>query len=165
MKTLIIYSSKTGNTKKVAEGILEVMPKNTVIAPIEDNIDSEEFDLVLIGYWVDKTTADSKILSYIEKISGKKIGIFATLGAYPDSKHASDALKNIRELLEPRNEVIAEFICQGKVDPKITEQFEKLPLDHPMSMTPKRRQRHKDASTHPNQDDIKNSQDVFRDIV
>ena len=136
------------------------MPKGTVIAPIEDNIDTEEFDLILIGYWVDKTTADSKILSYIEKISDKKIGIFATLGAYPDSEHASGALKSIRDLLEARNQVVAEFICQGKVDPKITEQFENLPPDHRMYMTPERRQRHEDASTHPDQADIKNTQEL-----
>ena len=165
MKTLIIYSSKTGNTKKIAEGILKVLPKETVLAKVEENIDPSEFDTILIGFWVDKTTADEKVRNYIKSIEGKKVGIFATLGAYPDSDHARDALKNVRGFLEPQNEVIGEFICQGKVDPKITEQFENLPPDHRMYMTPERRQRHKDASTHPDEKDIKNAQGVFKNIL
>ena len=123
-----------------------------------------DFDKVLVGFWVDKTIAEPKARDFIEKIKGKKVGIFATLGAYPDSDHARDALKNTKELLEPQNQVVKEFICQGKVDPKITEQFEKLPPGHPMYMTEERKQRHKDASTHPDHDDIKNAQEVFKNI-
>lgn len=164
MKTLITYSSKTGNTKKVAEGILEVLPENTVIAPIEDNVNPDEFDIVLIGFWVDKTLADENIRNYTKRLKGKKVSIFATLGDYPDTDHAKDSLKVMRELLEQENEVVKEFICQGKIDPKITNYFEQLPQGHPMYMTPGRKKKHEDASTHPDEEDIKNAQEVFKDI-
>lgn len=165
MKTLITYSSKTGNTKKIAEAILEVLPKETVIVPIEQEINPQEFDLIVIGFWVDKTMADEKVRNYIQKVKGKKVGIFATLGAYPDTDHAKDALKNVKKLLEPQNEVIREFICQGKIDPKITAEFEQLPPDHFLSMTPERRRKHKEALTHPDEDDIKKAKETFKDII
>lgn len=164
MKTLITYSSKTGNTKMIAEAILEVLPKDTKIALIEEDIDPNKFEIILIGFWVDKTLADEKIRNYTKRVKGKKIGIFATLGEYPDTQHAKDALKGMRDLLEVENEVIKEFICQGKIDSKITEYFETLPPTHPMYMTAERRKKHEDASTHPDKDDIKNAQEAFKDI-
>lgn len=164
MKTLIVYSSKTGNTKKVAEGILEVLPKDTVIASVEEDVDPSEFDVVLVGFWVDRGIADAKAKKYIEKIKGKKVGIFGTLGAYPESEHGKQSIINTKELLEPQNEVIAEFLCQGKIDPKLIEMFESLPLDHPHGMTEERRKRHKDASSHPDEHDIKKAQEIFKEI-
>ena len=165
MKTLITYSTLTGNTKQIAEAIKEVMPKDTVIASVEENIDPKDFDLVLLGFWVNQTKADDQFIEYTKRVTGKKVGIFATLGAYPDTQHATDALKNVRELLVPQNEVLKEFICQGKIDPKITANFEKLPPDHFLSMTPERRRKHKEALKHPDEEDIRNAKDAFRDII
>ena len=52
-----------------------------------ENIDSDEFDIILIGFWVHKGIADAKAMKYIDKIKGKKVGVFGTLGAYTDSEH------------------------------------------------------------------------------
>ncbi len=60
MKILLTYSSKTGNTRKVAEGIYEILPEGSLITPIEENINPNEFDLILVGFWVDKGMADEK---------------------------------------------------------------------------------------------------------
>lgn len=165
MNVLLTYSSRTGNTKKVAEGIYEILPDNSVIAPVEENKDPSDFDLILVGFWVDKGTADQKAKKYMEQIAGKKVGIFGTLGAYPDSDHAKKALRRVRELLEPKNEVVAEFLCQGKVDSKLTEKFKDLPPDHPHAMTEERRKRHLEASKHPNEQDIKEAQEIFKSLI
>lgn len=165
MKILLTYSSKTGNTKKVAEGIYEILPEGSLITPIEGNINPNEFDLILMGFWVDKGMADEKAKKYMEKIEGKKVGVFGTLGAYPDSDHAKKTLKRVRELLEVKNEVVAEFLCQGKVDPKLIEKFKKLPASHPHGMTEERRKRHEEASKHPNEQDIKEAQKIFGDLI
>lgn len=165
MKILLTYSSKTGNTRKVAEGIYEILPEGSLITPIEENINPNEFDLILVGFWVDKGMADEKAKKYMEKIEGKKVGVFGTLGAYPDSDHAKKTLKRVRELLEVKNEVIAEFLCQGKVDPKLIEKFKELPAGHPHGMTEERRKRHEEASKHPNEQDIKEAQKIFGDLI
>lgn len=164
MKTLITYSSLTGNTKKVAEGIYKIAPSNSLIARIEDYIDPSDFDYILVGFWVDKGTADKKAIRYIERLEGKKVGIFATLGAYPDSEHAKDSLKRTRKLIELKNEVVAEFICHGKVDPKLIERFKNLPAGNPHALTDERKKRHEEASKHPDERDIINAQRVFKKL-
>lgn len=49
MKFLIVYSSKTGNTKKVAEALARVAPIGSEIHSIEEAGDADGFDVILQG--------------------------------------------------------------------------------------------------------------------
>lgn len=165
MRILLTYSSKTGNTKKVADAIYEQMPRQTVYVPITDTLNPDEFDVIFVGFWVDKGLPDAKAKRFIESIKGKKVGVFATLGAYPDSDHAKETLQRTRALLEPDNQVMGEFICQGAVDPKLIEAFKKFPKGHPHYLDDARKKRHADAREHPNDQDFKNAKAVFSELV
>lgn len=164
MKMIIVYSSKTGNTKKVAEAIYEEFFDKASLFKVEEAPCADEFDIVLIGFWINRGKPDEKAMEYMKNIKGKKVGIFATLGAYPDSDHAKRSMINAKAMLEPQNEVVAEFICQGKVDSNILEKFKDLPKDNPHALTPERIARHKEASKHPNQTDFENARAEFRKI-
>ena len=55
MKSIVIYSSLTGNTKQVAEAITSVLPEGTpCVAMSELPSDIESYDLVFAGFWVDR---------------------------------------------------------------------------------------------------------------
>jgi hypothetical protein len=82
---------------------------------------SENYDNVIIGYWVNKGTADTKMLEYMKKTNDKKV------------------IENGYELLNNKNVVLDHFICQGKIDPALTEMFKKFPSDHPHAITPERK--------------------------
>ena len=97
MKTLITYSTKTGNTKKVAEAISKTIT-NSEIMDIAD-VQNLDYDLIIVGTWIDKGTADAKALKFINGIKDKNTAFFFTLGAYPDSKHAQDCIDNIQSYL------------------------------------------------------------------
>ncbi|MDR2258623.1 MAG: flavodoxin family protein, partial [Treponema sp.] len=59
-KGLIVYSSKTGNTKKVAEGILKALQEKNLdvrIAAVEENPAPADWNLV--GFWLDKGDMDA----------------------------------------------------------------------------------------------------------
>ncbi|MDR1315517.1 MAG: flavodoxin family protein [Spirochaetales bacterium] len=164
MKILTVYSSKTGNTKKVAEAIHEVMPEGSVLASLPSAPDPGGFDFIALGFWVDKGTADAHTLEYIKKIAGKKTGLFMTLGASPDSEHAQKCMSAVRALLEPHNTVTREFICQGKIDPELSKMFEKFPAGHPHAMTPERKALHARAAAHPDGDDLRRAAACFAGI-
>lgn len=151
MKILIAVSSKTGNTRKLAEAIHAALPE-AELHNVESAPDPNQFDLIFIGFWVDKGTADGKAQEYIRQIEKKNVAIFGTLGAYPDSQHAHDSLKNIAELL-PDCQIIDRYICQGSIDPKLIEWMSTLPAEHPHAPDAERRKRWEDASTHPDVND------------
>ena len=66
---------------------------------------------------------------YMKGIKDKKVALFATLGGYPDSDHAVKVIENARELIEASNDYIGSFICQGKIDPELTERSKQYPPD------------------------------------
>jgi flavodoxin len=164
MKTMVVYSSKTGNTKMVAESILDVMPENSELFAVGDAPDPNGYDFIALGCWVDKGAPDKAACEYFEKVKGIKVGIFATLGAKPDSKHAKDIVAKTSELLAV-NEVMGHFVCQGKIDPKLIEMFRKFPPGHPHASTPESEERWRSASTHPDKADLEKAKIAFKEIL
>lgn len=165
MKSMIIYSSLTGNTKLVAEAIFTVLPRPAEIYPVELAPLADDYDFVVVGFWVDRGTADKKAQNYLQSLRNKKVGLFATLGAYPDSDHARESMVNAASLLDASNQLAGTFICQGKVDPKLIEKFKDLSPGHPHAMTPEREARHREAAKHPNDEDLKKAKLIFTEII
>jgi flavodoxin len=165
MKILVTYSTLTGNTKKVAEAILKVMPEGTDIFPIEEAPAPEQYDLICLGFWANRENADNKAQNYMNQIKNKKVALFATLGAYPDSEHALKTMENAKANLHEENDVVGTYMCQGKVDEKLIKRFAELPADHPHGMTPERKARIEEASKHPNSEDFKKAQEIFGDVL
>lgn len=124
MKGIIIYSSKTGNTKRMAEKIYEALKDEyeMTIKNIRDSPDMESYEFVLLGGWVDRGTLEPQARKYLDKIKNKKLGLFATLGAMPDSEHGKKVIKNLEELLKDKDS-LGQYICPGLVDPKMIEKL------------------------------------------
>ena len=160
MKTLVIYSSLTGNTKKVAEAMAEVMPECTVLPVEEAPASVQEYDLVAVGYWVDKGMPDGKTRSWLGGVENARLAFFGTLGAWPDSDHAKECMAHGEKLaLEPErgNTVLGSWLCQGRIDPRILEVMAKMAGNiHPM--TEERRARIAEAAKHPDDDDCRRAQ-------
>ncbi|MGL4988632.1 MAG: flavodoxin family protein [Cetobacterium sp.] len=164
MKTLITYSSKTGNTKKIAEAIHEGIP-NATILPISDLINLD-YDLIFIGGWIDRAIFDEVTLTLAKQIFNKKIVYFFTLGASPDSDHAKSCIKNIETILEENNNTILnKFYCQGAIDPKLISLFSSFDSNHKMAPTEERKKRWNDAKSHPDKNDLKNAKDFAISIL
>lgn len=167
MKILVTYSSWTGNTKKVAKAIYEEIGGD--LKPMSEVESWEEYDFLALGFFVDKGFAGDEAKAFMEKIRGKKVGLFATLGAYPDGDHAKNVMQRGRELMnENKNTLLCEFICQGAIDPKLIERMRKMAIQqgdkavHPI--TPEREQRWKDAASHPDKMDLQNAKKAFSNI-
>jgi len=148
MKFLIVYSSQTGNTKKLAEAVYESVTGEKEIYPISEAPEPDGFDLIAVGFWLQAGKPDPKTMEYLPKIgSGKRLFLFATHGAASDSDHVNNALIAAKGL-SPDSEIAGMFSCQGEVNPKVLEKVSAKPQppiwlkDAP------------DAKGHPNDTDI-----------
>lgn len=166
-KSLVVYSSLTGNTKKVAEAVQSVIP-NCDIFPIENlpaNIDDYYF--VSVGYWVDRGLPDAKSKKFIKSLKNMNVALFGTLGAYPDSPHALGCIRDSEAMLKKEgsnNNVLGSFLCLGKIDPKLIDYMGKFMGDtHPL--TPERKARLLEAQTHPDNKDLENVKAVFKSFA
>ena len=88
MKGLIVYSSLSGNTKKIAEAIAEVAEDSELISVREFQSSMlANFDLFYIGYWVDKGDCDAATLRLLAQLKDKRIVLFGTLGAAEQTEY------------------------------------------------------------------------------
>ena len=70
MKTLIAYSTLTGNTKKVCEAAAKAF-ENVEVLEVNE-VKNLDYDLIIVGTWIDKGTADTKAKKFIESLSNQK---------------------------------------------------------------------------------------------
>jgi flavodoxin len=126
MKGLIVYSSKTGKTKKMGEEIATFLKKNdieTSITPVEEikNKNVNEYNYVFLGCW----TSGLMILNQhpnqdwvnsiknLPEMTDKKIGLFTTYKLATGSmfkkmkKAIPNANGNIRLEMKSRNGLLS----------------------------------------------------------
>lgn len=166
MKSLVVYSSRTGNTRKIAEAVAGALP-GCQLYPVEEAPLPEGYDLVAVGYWVDKGMPDDKAKKYMEQIKNCNVALFGTLGAWPDSEHAAHCKVQGEALLtDPAqgNKVLGTFLCQGRVDPAVVAMMQKMANSgHPM--TEERRARLEEAAKHPDEEDCRKARETFADFA
>ena len=110
----IVCNSLTGNTKMLADTIKSVLPNN--------NND----DIVFVGFWTDKGTADSKTIEYLKLLRDKKIFLFGTCGFGGSEAYFDRILTNVKSNIDSSNEVIGEYMCQGKMPSSVRERYLKM---------------------------------------
>ena len=139
MKTLIIYSSKTGNTRSIAEAIHEALPDSDIL-PVENAPAPEtlpgEYGMVCVGYWVDKGGPDAAMTAFMETVETKNVGVFCTLAYWADSAHAHDALAAGVALVKEKNRVLGGYVCNGAMSQAMIDRFRANGTSGPHSASP-----------------------------
>ena len=64
MKSLVVYSSQTGNTQKLAESVYAVLPGEKEIWPVDEAPAPENFDVVAAGFWLQAGKPDPKAAAW-----------------------------------------------------------------------------------------------------
>lgn len=83
----IIFSSPTGNTRLLADAIRDALPEeNCNYFGVSENADTQS-DILFIGFWTDKGTADKATLDLLEKLKNKRIFLFGTAGFGGDEEY------------------------------------------------------------------------------
>ena len=153
MKSLVLWSSRTGNTKKVAEAIYEALPGEKDILEEGREKDLSSYDLIFVGFWAFRRGADMVARRTLTKMEGKKVAIYATAGTYPDSQAAKDYLDNAAALLPESAKCLGTWICQGRVNSFHTgKRNPNKEAVHPLP--PERLARLEEAEKHPDEKDL-----------
>ncbi len=124
MKTLIVYSSQTGNTQKLAATFNDLLGGKKTFCPISEAPDPVGYDLVVLGFWLQAGKPDPKSSEYLAKIGDTKLFLFATHGAAADSVHALKAIEQAISLA-PSAKMAGTFNCPGEVNSLFLEKVRK----------------------------------------
>ncbi len=168
MNILILYSSVTGNTQKLAQAI-QSRTHNITCLPIEqvrqinDKIRRSEYDILFLGFWVYRGKPDPRMLRFMQSLKNVRTAVFGTLAAYPDSDHARRCLSAAKDCLHG-NTVLGGFLCLGKLTEKrLTQKMQAGSTKHPM--TDERKKRLLEGLKHPDTQDCENFQKFFDTVT
>lgn len=158
MKVLVVWSSVTGNTEKIARAAARGCPGAQVCA-VDKAPDPAGFGPVFLAFWCDKGEIDANSLAYLDRIrdaakaKGAPIDVafFGTMGGEPESERARQWLQRkvaeqaaAGEFIRP----IGARLWQGRIDPQVVERMKRM-----MPMPPERLARIEAAAAHPNAED------------
>ena len=128
MKGFIAYSSKTGNTKRMAKYLYDALKENRdlTLLDLKDKPDLSGYDYGLLGGWCDRALPDKAVMKALEG-APKKLGLFLTMGAMPDSEHGERAMEGLKKCLsDHKKESLGTYLCPGKVDEKLAARIDLL---------------------------------------
>ena len=132
----ILFSSLTGNTKKLADAIHETLPEEgcEYFGAIKTPVPSSE--LLYIGFWTDKGNADNETLTLLSTLKNRRIFLFGTAGFGGSDAYFQKILGQVRQSIDPSNTIIGEYMCQGKMPQSVRERYMKMKEnpEHPANL-------------------------------
>ena len=133
MKTLIVYSTISGNTKAVCERIYEALNAEKEILNVKDikNLKIDDYDNFIIGFWCDKGTMDKDSIEFLKTLNNKNVYFLGTLGARPDSEHWNDVFENAKKLCSENNNFKNGLLIWGRISKEMQDMMKKFPAGHP----------------------------------
>lgn len=159
MKSLIIYSSKSGNTRKLADAVQSFLPGETICKSVDEKPATDGFDLVCVGFWFQSGKADSNTAELLQELDSQApLFLFATHGAAVDSDHARSGMKQAEELAAPCR-VIGTFSCQGEVSPGLLAKVESMDPPPPWIKDAP------NAAGHPDDEDLRGLGEILQRVV
>ncbi len=164
MEYLVIYSSQTGNTQKLALEIFEALPgKSKDIQKIEEQ--SGEADTYFVGFWVRRGICGQDILDFLDRLHGKKVALFGTCGMGGDRKYCRQVSRRMEALIPEDNRYLGSFLCTGKMSPQVLEKFRAMQEREDSPGIRELIQAYREAMLHPDERDLKNARTFVQEIV
>jgi flavodoxin len=147
MKSLVVYSSQTGNTRKLAKAVFEALPGDKALYPVDEAPDPADYGFIALGFWFMQGKPDPKSAEFLGRIGKKPLFLFATHAAAADSDHAVQGMAMAKSLAA-ESDIRGTYSCQGEASPKILEKASKKPQPPVwLAQAP-------DAVGHPNESDL-----------
>ena len=136
-KWAIIYSSVTGNTKKIADAMAEALDGHVDVFRVQDAPQKfDDYEVVLLGYWLRLGAPDPLMLKYLPRVHDVRVCFFQTHGTEKASEHAITSFARAGYQLGIGCEILGTFGCQGKINPALLEKPCKCRPDDPAHIHP-----------------------------
>lgn len=129
MTYAIVYSSKTGNTQRLAETIRAALPAQTLVYCGAPDAKALAADTIFVGFWTDKGSCDADTAAFIASLSGQRVFLFGTCGFGGDDAYFARILDSVAGTLPEDTTLLGRFLCQGKMLQAVRSRYEKLAED------------------------------------
>lgn len=124
-----------------------------------------QYENLAIGFWLDRGGATPKFAKFLREICGKKIALFMSCGADPQSEHSQKIIDKVASnLIAQGNEIAGKFVCQGKISDEIIAQIRAIYAQKNIEIPASRIENWEKSRSHPDENDLKNAREFFAKV-
>ena len=127
----IVYSSKTGNTKMLADALHQALPADDCLyfgAPDAQALAAER---IYIGFWTDKGTCDAETAAFLAQLTQQEIFLFGTCGFGGGVAYFEQILARVRDLLPESVQLVGSYLCPGKMPQSVRDRYVRIAEEEP----------------------------------
>lgn len=125
-KCAVVYSSKTGNTRMLADAVKSVLSDDECIYFGEPDDSALEADVIYAGFWTNKGTCDDDAAAFLDKVTNQKVFLFGSAGFGEDDTYFERIMDSVKAKISDNATVIGSYMCQGKMPMSVRERYEKM---------------------------------------
>ena len=160
-------------SKNKAQNLVNIsQAQNTQIGSYkQQNLNSQigeilnQYENLAIGFWLDRGGATPKFAKFLREICGKKIALFMSCGADPQSEHSQKIIDKVASnLIAQGNEIAGKFVCQGKISDEIIAQIRAIYTQKNIEIPASRIENWEKSRSHPDENDLKNAREFFAKV-
>ena len=136
MTCAVVYSSRTGNTKLLAETVKKEIKETKGIQCIyygEPGTEALKAERIYVGFWTDKGNCNAETAEFLKKVTNQQIYLFGTAGFGDSQEYFDKVLERTGANLGPDARKIGSFMCQGKMPVSVRQRYEKM-MNSPVRM-------------------------------
>lgn len=126
MTYAIVYSSKTGNTRLLAETIRDTLPAADCLYFGAPDDAALRADRIYVGFWTDKGTCDADTASFLARVTTQEVFLFGTAGFGGAPEYFDKILSAARRNLPEGAAVCGSYMCQGKMPTAVRARYEQM---------------------------------------
>ena len=159
MSYAIVYSSRTGNTKALADAIREVLPPEDCCYFGPPDAAALAAQRLYIGFWTDKGTCDGDTAAFLAQLSNQEVFLFGTAGFGGSAEYFEQIAHRVETLLPAGVTVLGHHLCQGRMPMPVRQRYAA------MEDSPRRTQMLENfdaALSHPDAEDLRQLQNAVR---
>lgn len=124
-----------------------------------------QYENLAIGFWLDRGGATPKFAKFLREICDKKIALFMSCGADPQSEHSQKIIDKVASnLIAQGNEIAGKFVCQGKISDEIIAQIRAIYAQKNIEIPASRIENWEKSRSHPDENDLKNAREFFAKV-
>ena len=127
MSYAIVFSSRTGNTRRLAEAVRAALPAGECLYFGPPSAAALAAGRLYIGFWTDKGSCDEALAAFLPQLAGHEVFLFGTAGFGADPAYFDAILGRVAALLPPSAAAVGRFMCQGRMPDAVRARYAAMP--------------------------------------
>ena len=122
----IVFCSRTGNTRLLAETIHAAVPEADCLFFGEPDPKALQAERIYLGFWTDKGTCDEQAAAFLAQLTTQEVFLFGTAGFGGDAHYFDQILGRVKALLPGGTTLVGSYMCQGRMPQGVRDRYEAM---------------------------------------